>query len=56
MIPDIKVGDSLVCPICGKEFKATEDTKYIIGNEYTCCWKCFLTKALEPRETKKKRG
>lgn len=32
----------LVCPICGKEFEANDDTRYIIGGGYTCSWKCFL--------------
>ena len=42
MIQDVKVGDKLVCPVCGKEFVATEDTVYIIRGGYTCSWKCFL--------------
>lgn len=32
-----------VCPICGKEFEANDDTRYIIGGGYTCSWRCFLT-------------
>lgn len=55
MIPDVKLGDKLVCPICGKEFKATEDTKYIAGGGYTCSWKCFLNRVKETQVEKKKR-
>ena len=36
------MGEKLECPICGKEFKVTEDTNSIIGGGYTCSWKCFL--------------
>ena len=36
------IGEKLECPICGKEFKVTEDTNSIIGGGYTCSWKCFL--------------
>ena len=43
MIPEIQLGDKLVCPVCGKEFTVTEDTKYIIKDAYTCDWKCFRT-------------
>lgn len=60
MILDAKIGDRLVCPVCNKEFKATDDTKYIAkgGYIYVCSWKCFLTrvkeaeKALEEMEKK----
>lgn len=33
---------SLICSVCGKEFKANDDTRYIIAGGYTCSWKCFL--------------
>lgn len=33
---------NLVCPICGKEFTRTDDTKYITHGGYTCSWECFL--------------
>lgn len=36
---------SLVCSVCGKEFKANDDTRYIIAGGYTCSWKCFLTES-----------
>ena len=32
----------LICPVCGKEFTASDDTKYIAGGGFTCDWKCFL--------------
>jgi len=32
----------LTCPVCGKEFKPNDDTKYIATGGYTCSWKCFL--------------
>lgn len=35
----------LICPICGKEFEYTGDTKYIISGGYTCSWKCFFNEA-----------
>lgn len=35
----------LTCSVCGKEFKANDDTRYIIKGGYTCSWKCFLTES-----------
>lgn len=35
----------LICPVCGKEFKKNNDTKYIISGGYTCSWKCFSKEA-----------
>ena len=35
----------LTCPVCNKEFKPTNDTKYIAAGGYTCSWDCFLTVA-----------
>ena len=43
----------LVCPVCGKEFKFNEDTKYIAAGGYTCSWKCFLTVAKKYESEKK---
>lgn len=34
--------DQLICPVCGKTFPVTEDTKYMILGGYACDWKCFL--------------
>ena len=44
--------ETLTCPVCGKEFKPTGDTKYIVTGGYTCTWKCFL-KEVEMREAAK---
>ena len=35
----------LSCSVCGKEFKISGDTKYIINGGYTCSWKCFYNEA-----------
>ena len=42
-----------VCSVCGKEFKADDDTRYIINNGYTCSWKCFLTESTKKSEERK---
>lgn len=44
----------LTCPVCKKEFKPNDDTKYIAAGGYTCSWGCFLTRVKE-RENEKKR-
>lgn len=44
----------LTCPVCGKEFKPNDDTKYIVVGGYTCSWKCFLTKIKKREEEKGK--
>lgn len=41
-------GELCVCPICKKEFKASDDTKYICRGGYTCSWGCFLDNAKNP--------
>lgn len=43
---------SLVCPVCGKEFEANDDTRYIIAGGFTCSWKCFLTESKRRRAEK----
>lgn len=43
-----------VCPVCGKEFKADDDTRYIISGGYTCSWKCFLNEVKRRQSEKKK--
>lgn len=35
----------LICSVCGKEFEANDDTRYIISGGYTCSWKCFLNES-----------
>lgn len=44
---------NLVCPICGKEFTQTDDTKYITHGAYTCSWECFLKTIRETTINKK---
>lgn len=51
---NVTIGDKLICPVCGKEFTVTEDTKYIAAGGFTCDWKCFMVKAREPKQDKKK--
>jgi predicted RNA-binding Zn-ribbon protein involved in translation (DUF1610 family) len=48
-----KIGETVVCPVCGKTFKVTADTCSFIAGEYTCSWKCFLDE-VKRREAKKK--
>lgn len=36
------IGETLICPVCGKSFIVSEDTKYIAAGGFTCSWKCFL--------------
>ena len=43
----------LTCPICRKEFKPNDDTKYIIADGYTCSWKCFWTESQRRSKEKK---
>lgn len=42
----LKLGEKLTCPVCGTEFKVTEDTCCVAGGGYTCSWKCFLNKVV----------
>ena len=44
-IEPTKLQDKLICTVCGKEFKISGDTKYIINGGYTCSWKCFYKEA-----------
>ena len=41
-VPPVKIGDKCVCPECKKQFKITEDSAYLIGNQFTCSWACLL--------------
>lgn len=49
-----KVGTRLWCPVCGKYFEASNDTRYIRHGMYVCGWKCFRDPSKEiieePRE------
>jgi hypothetical protein len=49
---NVVLGETLICPVCGKSFKVTEDTKYIAGGGYTCGWKCFSAKVSEASQKK----
>lgn len=44
----------MICPVCGKKFQLTEKNKFLIGNEYTCCWECFSNNHKRKQEQKKK--
>ena len=54
MIPTIKIGEQLICPVCNQEFKATSNTVYIVKGGYTCGLKCFLIRDKEWRENNPK--
>lgn len=45
----------LICSVCGKEFEANDDTRYIICGGYTCSWKCFSTESKKREEEKNKK-
>ena len=50
-------GETLTCPVCNKDFKVSEDTKYIAMGGFTCGWKCFMVSArsaASKRETEAK--
>ena len=36
------IGETAVCPICGKLFVVTPEHAYISHGSYTCTWECFL--------------
>lgn len=42
----------LVCPVCKKEFKPNDDTKYLITGGYTCGKKCFYKVVKKRRKEK----
>lgn len=35
------IGETAVCPICGKWFVVTPEHAYISHHSYTCSWECF---------------
>ena len=49
------IQEILICPVCGKEFKLNDDTKYIANGGYTCSWKCFLTFVKQREKEKDKK-
>ena len=56
MIRECKIGERLVCPCCGKEFKFTEEHKYVRYDEFVCSWKCFITGGNQSGEVKESQG
>lgn len=48
------IGETLACPVCGKNFRVSEDTKYIVAGGFTCGWKCFMicVKNTPPKQKK----
>lgn len=46
-ITEDNIDSTLICPVCGKRFLPSDDSKYLIGKEYTCSWDCFLNKVKE---------
>lgn len=49
----VAMGDTVICPVCGKTFKVTVDSCCLIRGGYTCSWKCFLDE-VKRREAAKK--
>ena len=37
-ITEDNINNTLICPVCGKRFLPNDDSKYLIGKEYTCSW------------------
>lgn len=66
MIPNRKIGDIVICPMCGKQYRLTENHKFLRENDFVCSWDCFMGKANKSAENlkfevsdvveKKKRG
>ena len=46
-ITEDNINNTLICPVCGKRFLPNDDSKYLIGKEYTCPCDCFLKKVKE---------
>lgn len=45
-------GTKLICPVCNKEFSASDNTRYIINNGWTCSWKCFKNEHIKQNQEK----
>lgn len=41
-IPDHKIGEKVICPVCKKQYIFSEENCYIICGDYACEWKCFI--------------
>jgi len=39
---EYKIGDHLICPVCGKEFIANTETQFIARGDFTCSKECFF--------------
>ena len=48
-----KTHQTLICPVCNKEFKVNDDTKYIVKGGYVCDWKCFKQRMKDTEEARK---
>ena len=44
----------LTCSVCSKEFKADDNTRFIISGGYTCSLKCFLSEVKRRESMKEK--
>ena len=51
-----KPQNKLICTVCGKEFKISGDTKYIINGGFTCSWKCFYKEARRQDAERERNG
>lgn len=45
IIPEHKIGDKVICPVCQKQYIFSVENAYIISGDYACDWKCFMTRA-----------
>ena len=52
-IPQVKIGEELICPICGKIFTADENTCFFAKGEWNCSWECFRSYVKEREKFKK---
>ena len=50
-----EIGEVMQCSVCGKTFKANDDTKYIINGGYTGSWQCFLKCHYEREKLRKEK-
>lgn len=48
-------GEKLICSVCNKEFKASDNTRFIINNGWTCSWACFINEHKKQMQEKWKK-
>lgn len=48
-------GQSLVCPVCGKEFVKSQDHTAIVASGFVCSFACFLKRVKENQSVIDKR-